>query len=801
MDSNKSIFREKMLNVLSAEPISTIGKNALTALNIHISEHDFLKDVYVEPFTSSQYPPIESPNELADPDVGYSTAIEFNSLISTKEAFELHLKGLKDSLFVIKGGAGSGKTTYAHHLEQECKNIKFIFCDFEKANKSISLFRIPYDFEKKYKSNVWKFVSIIAEQISSILFGTVGPDDFGTFKNYIQTIVRVYNEYFDISNPNYPIVDEIAMWDFFSVLKTFSTSDHQDVENFQKQLRNCLVCKFEEFEKADLKQDAVVYVCEILIRIFLCLNRMYGKKYVCGIDNIEYFVPFDKDHPIQDCELQIILNGVSTAINQIRPTIQKWKEVFPGYETFYGFLLVTRDTTASFVEYWQFDDFGQEREIDITKWFSASDIYKKKTKYFGEILKGLIGNPYFEAYGNIFDDISQFNWGMHDILCKMYNYNYRRIMINVVNALADQPEKVIEWFNARWDECCKDRTLQCSRHLCRKFILRIMFDYIQRKSYFKNLLVEDRPWSTRMKKPDNIKSSYARKISTTLHRVSLCGIEYLTFPQLITAILKPPHLVDQPTDEEIEDLASILFLMNETRNNKTHWAPLIMIKFDTEEIYTKQNLIAEMLWQWKAPDSDSKNQRVNKYGVRITEAGSFFAKILPDFEYFACRYVPQYPALLVRENLKATSGGASYQCLDIIKIVRNSAFQCIDEVIEWENTFFKSMGGSSQLPNRFSLLYNTKSMYKWIYFPNASSISFTHHPLRILHHQIGYLQHYLEYVEALTEDSFYSQGDQEKIAKGLQTEIANYKHKLEEILRQNSDYFNVKPDNKSLSST
>ena len=92
-------------------------------------------------------------------------------------------------------------------------------------------------------------------------------------------------------------------------------------------------------------------------------------------------------------------------------------------------------------------------------------------------------------------------------------------------------------------------------------------------------------------------------------------------------------------------------------------------------------------------------------------------------------------------------------------------------------------------------------MYKWIYFPNASSISFTHHPLRILHHQIGYLQHYLEYVEALTEDSFYSQGDQEKIAKGLQTEIANYKHKLEEILRQNSDYFNVKPDNKSLSST
>ena len=119
--------------------------------------------------------------------------------------------------------------------------------------------------------------------------------------------------------------------------------------------------------------------------------------------------------------------------------------------------------------------------------------------------------------------------------------------------------------------------------------------------------------------------------------------------------------------------------MNETRNNKTHWAPLIMIKFDTEEIYTKQNLIAEMLWQWKAPDSDSKNQRVNKYGVRITEAGSFFAKILPDFEYFACRYVPQYPALLVRENLKATSGGASYQCLDIIKIVRNSAFQCIDE--------------------------------------------------------------------------------------------------------------------------
>ena len=44
-------FKQLMLNVLLADPITVKGKGALTALGSNISESDYLNHLYVEPFT------------------------------------------------------------------------------------------------------------------------------------------------------------------------------------------------------------------------------------------------------------------------------------------------------------------------------------------------------------------------------------------------------------------------------------------------------------------------------------------------------------------------------------------------------------------------------------------------------------------------------------------------------------------------------------------------------------------------------------------------------------------------------
>ena len=801
METNGMQFKRIMLNVLLADPLTTKGKGALTSLGIKISELEYLNDFYIEPFTLYNRALEEALDEHADPDMKYVNKVELNTLISKKDSFETRLKQLVDSLFVIKGGAGSGKTTYVHHLQQECDNIKFYFCDFEQSRKAISLFGIPYDFKEKYDNNVWKFISNISAQITLILFDDEIISKFGNHKEYIKKIYNIYTQYFSILKGPKTVVDEENMWEFFSVLHDYVNEDYT-YSQLQFRLKELVVNKFNEFEDKKLHKEAVTYICGIIIRVLFCLSKAsenmgIKKKYVCVIDNIEYFVPFDETHPIQECELQLILDGVYDSVTRIRPIINTWKELFDRYNTFFGFLLVTRDTSVSLADYRHYDDFMKESEINISTWFCADDIYEKKAKHFEHLLEELKENQFYIAYNNIIGDMSQYNWGMHDFICKMYNYNFRRIVFDVVNALSKQPESDIVYFNSKWKQCLENPNLQATKHLCRKFVFRMLLNSIQETNYFDDLLVEKRNASLRRRSTKKEESSYARKIATTLHRINLeehlqNNNGFVDFPRIIKAVLKPPY-IERPSKKQIVDLASILYLMNETRNEKTNWSPLIMIKFDSELVYNKENLASKMIEQWNAYiNNNHQDANFEKYGVRITFAGSFFAKMVPDFEYFACRFAPDYPALMVRENLKSCkskSGKPSYQCLELIRTVRDNAFQCIDEIIERDSDFFKCIEGASKSTNRFSPLYDRSSLYKWIYVSDKKNNSLISHPIRILNHQIGYLQHFREYVNELPEEQLAS-SDKENILLKLESEIRKYSNKSQSVVEKYPDYFN-----------
>ena len=79
--------------------------------------------------------------------------------------------------------------------------------------------------------------------------------------------------------------------------------------------------------------------------------------------------------------------------------------------------------------------------------------------------------------------------------------------------------------------------------------------------------------------------------------------------------------------------------MNETRNEITNWTSLVCIKYDSSQEYNENNLCNILVEQWhEYKEKNIELDDVSKYGVKITEAGEFFAKILADFEYFACRF-------------------------------------------------------------------------------------------------------------------------------------------------------------------
>ena len=812
-NANGMEFKHLMHKVLLANPYTKRGRDMMNSLDVHLAEDVFLKELYLEPFTFYKHERDEPLDRDADPDFDLSKSqseseveisseadeVKINILYNRKKSFEDRLKELTEPLYVIKSGAGTGKSTYVHHLQLEYDDINFIYCNFEESGSSIALFGMPYDFEDKYQSNVWKFVSIVAEKVSEIICNWGPRFGFDKYSKYIAKIVKIYNTYLNnlTGDLGKKIVDSRQMYEFFSILDKYCKSPVATKEKLHSTLKNHVKKIFDEFEINCKREKAVTYICGILIRLLFCLNRITvennaTKRFVCVIDNIEYFVENDDKNPMQECELKKILDSVNDAIEKIKKNLETLRELPLGYKPFYGFLLVTRDTSVSLVEYQHYSDYLPDNELDITMWFCADDIYATKLKYFKDKIKSIEKNPYYIAYTYIMNDISQFNWGMNDFICKMYNYNYRRVVIDVIDALVGQSESTVVFFNEQW-EMARDNN--ATKHMCRKFVFRILLDHINnhdandKKKYFNLLMVESIRAGSQRKK-DNDRTSYARRIATTLYRDNLSREghgRFMSFLELIQAVLVAPYN-GNPTKEELMDLGSILYLMNDIRNKETCWAPLILLNYDSERIYNEKEIQKVLIEHWEKAQ-EGIEIGTDKYGIMITYAGEFFARMAPDFEYFSCRFAAG-PALMSPRSLQKSRKMKKYICLETIQIVQENAFKCIDELLERESRFFGYLDLEDEtikMQGVFFPLYSNNYPYKWLYTTQANG-KLKPHPLRILDQHLGYLLNFAKHIKSFQESQLREKARKE-ILEGIAEAIGQYSKKKKTILEKYPDYF------------
>lgn len=798
-------FSTVMQNIMMADPLSARGMSALNALGLYITENEYLNKVYIPPFSLYEHDQNEKIDNDADPDhIDYMDEKEQNRERGKRDDFESNLKLLSDSMFLINGEAGSGKTTYIHKLANQFKDSHaFHICDFEQSQDSIYFMDEPFDFGQLYKSNVWKYVSIVLEYIGNILERK--DMSIKDHKEYITYFVKEYKNAFATHTEGMKRVDNKQIREFFSILENYGKNGVA-YEEFSEQLRAMFKSAFKDFEEKDEKEEAVTYITGILIRMCFCLFRKQGKKQVCAIDNVEFCVPFDEAHPIQDCEIDYVFNGVNDAVTKVRSRLDRISKANKEYETFYGVVFVTRPTSISFVDCCHHIELTSENIINISKWFCIEDICRRKMEFFGDALKKFEGSPIMNAFLNVMGDCSNYNWGLQDLVSRMYNYNKRRIVENLTIVLSSIPERSLKYFNEQWektqnagdDEFSQDTAPKAYlKHLCRKFIFRNILDYIRETRYFDKLLVERRGASARREHPlENLKSSYARITATVLYRNSIeqgsrttgrgkiTDAKTVSFPELVEAVLCRANLGKHVSEHQIQDLASILYLMNETRNERTNWAPLIRITFDIQTAYNETNLYKEILSEWESyvQNGEIDEQITRSYNVTITEAGELFAKMVPDFEYFACRYAPCYPALLDLQNLRktVTENAEEYDCISLIKTVQENAFVCVDEVIARERYFFASTQHQEKEAVSIRPLFDPRSRYKWFYTQKSGG-ALLPHAVRILNHQHGYLLHYQRYIENLPDNVFSDSNDRMKILDSLRKVIQLYTDKMKEV--------------------
>jgi hypothetical protein len=825
MSNNGTTFADLIGNIHLAEPLTIKGRKALSnlreiGLKANLSVDEFMEKIYTEPFTKIKDLTSETITFQTDPDLElpYAQRVDLNYLNLEKDKFENNLKRLTDSLFVIKGVSGSGKTTYIHHLKKEICNVEFLIINFEDTVQTIDLLGLRFDFLSRYESNVWKFISTILQIISNILRKDGGYYT-GEHLKFIERIVNIYKSDIDRIGKRDGRPDDTYYVDFFEILELYIIGSIDNYEQLAQEIKNYIVDRYDKFELEEDKQhgkkEAIKLTAGLLIRLFYCLSKITTKRYACVIDNIETFVKYDEEHPIQDCDLQEIFNGIAEAIKNVRPRLPI---NMPGYRTFYGFVLITRETTVNIAQCYHDADHnhGQESEVDISEWFCAGDVFKNKYAYFRTKLPAIINNPYLVAFQYIIKDISPYRWGLHDLVEQMYKLNYRR-MKNVISALSAVPEREIKNFTEQWKKIAdleianpKDDRYDYLKHICRQFIVRVLIDHAQRKKYFDNIKTEKSQSTnggTSLEESHSISAikqgeemiSYARKVVTFLHRIAINKKhDYVSFPRLIRTLLVPRNSIHiESLASQIQDLADILYWMNEIRNEKTNWAPLITIKFDSSRVYNRDTLYEEMKCEWDTYSASlldkSKPQKeidsTREFGVCITEAGSFFAKITPEFEYFSCRFLFNEPALLALRNLEPVmiNKKRTFRGVAIIERIRERAFCCINGVIEGDGKTFAFTGSEKSSTNTYASLYKTSEIYNWAYQENLQERVIVH-PLRVFHQHMGYIYHYIEYIKN-DVDSWLNLKDKEEIIRLLKEELEKYWIQLDTVTKNHPQYF------------
>lgn len=808
-------------DIFLAEPLTKKGRTALLNISMGMTEDEFFDTIYVEPFSIyNKKNEIDTECVNIDSDVdqtSYKDIVDLKVLSVQKDEFERSIRNLNDALFIVKGVAGSGKTTYLYELIRSMSDdIDTHIYNFEEVRHSNAFMGTSFDLKKLYSNNVYKFLSIILLEISKVI--GKGEKTQDEHYEFIKKISEIYINSFMVTEDKLKKlklsetnVDIEEQQELFDLIHKFAEREI-NYNALSIELKEKFINRFNS-EETDAISD-LSFCVGFTVRLYYCVSKIIKKKQLFVVDNIETFLPSDKTHPIQQCELEGIIRGCYDAAVQVREILNPLQKT-EDYDTFYGLLVVTRETTLSTVlsDLEHYNDFKRENEIDISEWFCTEEIYENKKKFCK--CKGVKfeENCYFECYKNVLSDFSVYRWGLNGIISKMYKHSHRRNIECVPEAICVRPENEITYYNSLWKIIKEGETpISGLKAVCRKYILRILLDNVQRKQYFDKLMVEnldldykkrnlhERDYILSCKPHREDSNSYARKIATVLHRAAMNqGNDiYISFPRILKTVLETPYTAVGDLEISIIKFGKILFLMNETRNEMTNWTSLVCIKYDSSQEYSEANLCNILVEQWKAYLNNEINlDDTSKYGVKITEAGEFFAKILADFEYFACRFLSNEPPLCSLENLKPIfiNGKRSFRAVEIINIVREKAFSCIDEIIERDCSFYANnthSGCRGSKAYNFNKMYNDE--YSWIYKDSVNAKAVVH-PYRILTQHQGYLANYLDYISRFVPENYFEDElDKQKLLDMVKNQNASYSDKLADLLEKYPEYFRAEID-------
>lgn len=681
----------------------------------------------------------------------------------------------------ICGNSGSGKSTYLGFLLRKLKKnyhyvIKFDLTETcERVNWCGNVW-----FNNYYNRTLGKFISVLLDCFNSYLTKNK-KEEFSNYINRLKNYVLVYQNIYNNNNFRY--------YEFFEEIKRYVEQDNLGEKNYREflerlkmSLNSIIFSSLNTGNNEDeySKIKTIIYNALSLIILFAMAEKakitddqiVFKKKIIIAIDSLEHYINssevYNKDI-VDMCELidDFILSET-----------RHYKDISNlVFSDVVKFIIAFRDTTYKMLPDRNAEDYAVY-EANVTDWFLPSKILSKRMSIIKRASK--TDSNVINALTNIVNDDVE-NHGFWGKIEQMHNYNKRRLFIYLCDALNEQVVKEylylcekINYYDIKAEgienyeqKSNYNKILKVYKNAARSTIVRALLNKIEEKSYFEQIFT--------IGSDHALGKSYVRRILTYIcaKKQKIFREEngnYVSFNRLLRDAFLVTDVDSQKT--LIGDVAEVLYNMNNSSREDTHWCQLIVIKFN-DSTFTKENLEEKLIECIKNNIDDS-----TVYGVKITYAGRFFLNKLADFEYFACRYCKDSLPLFFKENLIKYNGKT--RAIQIIQTVRERALQCVDDVKMRDNSIVIRNNEIN-----YGELYSIQGEEKKGYLYIGQRDKEMTHAQRILDSHIGYLDQYRNHI---IESELLNDMEKRELSFNILDEIAKYVDKLEELVNLKDAY-------------
>lgn len=711
-----------------------------------LTTDEFFNECYYHPDFDQEIERLDnlSDEELDDLDYPLSK-LQMVDLLQQQQSNEKTLiewiEGSGTGIYCITGDAGTGKSTYLHHLQNDNKAYCWDFLDLQRAVYEHRIMGMCIQIPD--------FTSLRGKIISTML-RTIINGVFVQFRNKpnyryddITTRINDFCRFYKNTLEEFYPAEAVA--ELYTSLEDIPEETGQI---FCNKCAKRFVDYFNIlFNKYDSEQ-VFRYVFEHFL-IYLYFSNSY-KKHIIVIDNLERYIGTDEIFNDQIINLFAQLRACRDQYNQQFGAYNDGVDQFPRH---FQIIVAMRNTTVRMFTPQQYADFVAHG-LDLSEWFPIGEIIKKKFAWFekhSELL-GDCTNTLKTTLLYILGDQGQTGdilRGLRLKLNMLFNNDKRLICDFLISALNDRNNKAyLEAANHYLDDPNLSPSLR--KFAYRSIIWRIVINKLGQGTLFQ-MIYQLESFERIIAELD-----YVRKILTILSNYSFAhphGFMSL-FDLLRDLYPKRPQVefwfYSGACKFEKSKVSRILYLLNSYDRRENDWFKFIDIQCNSEHI---NGTHIKDLETFEAKMLDRNTARHIR--IQITAAGkAYLGYIVQSFE-FASRL----------------SG-----CIDPLPFLMPSADEIENstsiENIPCINTIQRVFANSKRL---IQLSRDDSTKGYEVPYRKSTSDSGSYYSYRIVHAHSGYINNFRELVEkVLQSENEKVCGKREKLIEELNTLSLKY---------------------------